>query len=304
MTSDHPNWAEAISAIADKDYEAAAEMFDLNAKVRKALAVYGDVRLEIDDDGNVSFDDVPLGNEASDYIRMMMSDGFDLAPTIAFLGRLVDNPSSNSRRQALKFVVHNRMPITEEGKFLAYKRVSEDWLDMYTGKIDNHIGQAPEMPRSKVDDHPGRTCSHGLHVASQDYLSGFYGARLIAVEVDPADVVCVPDDYNNSKMRVCKYTVLKELPIAMVEKGHNGAWEQLVVDDEGEDAVPDLKDEGGYSYAYVVYSMKDWTHPVGEARKYELGELAEVKQVANITNNEAWLVRYNDDGIELVTRVA
>src|SRR5690606_24725742 len=56
---------------------------------------------------------------------------------------------------------------------------------------------------------PNNTCSFGLHVACFDYAKGF-GPRLIEVKVNPADVVCVPTDYNGTKMRVCKFEVIQE----------------------------------------------------------------------------------------------
>jgi hypothetical protein len=62
-----------------------------------------------------------------------------------------------------------------------------------------------------VDEDPNNTCSYGLHVANWDYAYNNYGGKsdiMLEVEVDPADVVAIPVDYNQSKMRVCKYKVI------------------------------------------------------------------------------------------------
>jgi hypothetical protein len=67
------------------------------------------------------------------------------------------------------------------------------------------------MPRSKVDDDPESTCSTGLHVCSFEYLRSFGGQRTMLCQVDPADVVSVPIDYQNTKVRVCRLTVVKEV---------------------------------------------------------------------------------------------
>jgi hypothetical protein len=37
------------------------------------------------------------------------------------------------------------------------------------------------------------------------------GGRLVAVKINPADVVSVPSDYNNQKLRTCSYTVMFEI---------------------------------------------------------------------------------------------
>jgi hypothetical protein len=70
------------------------------------------------------------------------------------------------------------------------------------------------MDRDDVDPDRNRTCSAGLHCCSQEYLPEFgcgAGNKIVEVRVDPKDVVAVPTDYNNTKMRVCKYEVLREI---------------------------------------------------------------------------------------------
>jgi hypothetical protein len=133
-----------------------------------------------------------------------------------FLSRLYQNPSFKVVEQLYRFMEHNKLPITQDGTFLAYKKVDFDYKDLYSHTIDNSIGQTPTLTRNMVEDDPNKTCSHGLHVCSKDYLPE-YGSnistinRVIIVEVDPIDVVSVPLDYNNAKMRVCKYTVIDEI---------------------------------------------------------------------------------------------
>ena len=65
------------------------------------------------------------------------------------------------------------------------------------------------MNRNDVDDNPNNHCSHGLHVARYNYAYN-WDDKTVIVKINPRDVVCVPDDYDGEKMRVCKYEVLKE----------------------------------------------------------------------------------------------
>ena len=37
--------------------------------------------------------------------------------------------------------------------------------------------------------------------------------KVVLCEVDPSNVVSVPIDYNNTKMRVCEYKVIKEVEL-------------------------------------------------------------------------------------------
>jgi hypothetical protein len=80
--------------------------------------------------------------------------------------------------------------------------------------MDNSVGNVVEIPRNQVDEDSNRTCSHGLHVANWNYAHTQFASSdassdiMLEVEVNPADVVAIPTDYNNAKMRVCKYKVL------------------------------------------------------------------------------------------------
>jgi hypothetical protein len=103
------------------------------------------------------------------------------------------------------------LPITDDGYFLAYKRVNRNYTDCHSGTFDNHVGKVVEMPREKVNANRNETCSAGLHVCSHSYLSHYSGDRIVVVKINPKDVVSVPVDYNNAKMRVCRYEVVSEL---------------------------------------------------------------------------------------------
>jgi len=82
------------------------------------------------------------------------------------------------------------------------------------------VGDAPFMDRGAVDDDRNNTCSHGLHFAAKDYATMFGGGRghMMAVKVNPADVVSIPADYNNQKGRAWKLTVIAEITEPLPEK--------------------------------------------------------------------------------------
>lgn len=72
------------------------------------------------------------------------------------------------------------------------------YTDNYTHSMEIKIGQVVVMDREKCDSVQENTCSHGLHVASKDWLqkngAGF-GKKSLLVLVNPADVVAVPPKY-------------------------------------------------------------------------------------------------------------
>ncbi len=164
--------------------------------------------------GIVTYRDTPVDNSATRRMLVMLDEGFELGPMAAFLENLMNNPSYKVVQDLYAFLEYGKLPLTEDGCFLAYKKVREDYKDIYTGTMDNSVGCTPSMARNQVEDDPNKTCSKGLHVCSFEYLPHFgadTGNRVMVCKVNPADVVSIPTDYNNTKMRVCKYEVVGEV---------------------------------------------------------------------------------------------
>lgn len=155
---------------------------------------------------------------------------------INFAKRLSNNPSKKSVDQLFGYLEKHHFAITEEGNFIAYKRVRSDYKDIYTGTMDNSPGTVVSMPRSEVNDDPEQTCSRGLHVAAYDYAANCYGNRtgiLLAVEVSPEDVVSIPVDYSNMKMRTRSYFVIGPIDHEFKENAYSK--ERGFYDEEAED---------------------------------------------------------------------
>lgn len=182
--------------------------------------------------------DWPIPGDLNTKILDYLAAGEPFRYLILFADKIRRNPSKSSAEQLFTFLIKNKFTITPEGNFVAYKRVRNDFKDIYTGTMDNSIGKVVEMDRGNVNPDQHMTCSYGLHVANYDYAAHKYSQasedNLLLVEVDPVDVVSVPTDYNNSKMRVCKYRVLelcrKELE-SLVYEGPEDSYEE---EDDGE----------------------------------------------------------------------
>lgn len=158
-------------------------------------------------DGLLHVDGEALPEALSRRVLDFREQGLPFEPLLKFWTNLKANPSFNSRQMLYKFLEHNGHPLTEDGCFIAYRGVTDDFKDLHTRKFDNSVGKVCEVPRQSVDDNPNNTCSSGLHVACFEYANGF-GPKLIEVKVNPLDVVAVPTDYNGTKMRVCKFEVV------------------------------------------------------------------------------------------------
>lgn len=180
----------------------------------KALNKYSAGRVTVEN-GVVYYKGTSIKNTLTSRILTMMRDGFNVDGMCKFMDNLYSNPSKTAVDELYLFLESCNLPITEDGHFLAYKKVREDYKDIYSGTFDNSIGAICEMERNEVDDNRNNTCSAGLHFASYSYMKHYGGTRnsdrIVIVKINPGDVVSIPSDYNNAKGRTWRYEVVNEV---------------------------------------------------------------------------------------------
>lgn len=219
----------------------------------------------------------------------LIEAGKDVTALANFLTKIQANPNQAVIENLYEFLEFGQMPITMNGNFVAYKAVRSDWRDIHSGSVLNTIGSYISMPRLAVDADRNRTCSNGYHVCSYSYLPHFAnaGGRILACEVNPADVVAIPADYNNTKMRVSSYRVIEEVTThydaGVNILSQNEVWEERYT-------LSGRIDEHAYSWE-VVGVYDDFEEAVDEA-EFQLdcsgGDYSEVQ----IVNSKNTLVYY------------
>lgn len=196
---------------------------------------------------SVFYKDTEVTGKFAERIVNLINADIPVQFLMNFFERLELNPSFNSRKQLFAFLDVNSIAITQNGTFLCYKAVRNNWTDKHTGTIPNCIGQVVTMKRELIDDNPDVGCSKGLHAGGLEYVKGFacgYGTaggdRIIIVEIDPADVVSVPHECAYGKLRTCRYKVLMEfrgeLPGYVSDENiENQTYEEDNIDDDWND---------------------------------------------------------------------
>jgi len=218
--STHMNYVKIVDALKAKDWDALRDLIE----PKKAIVDFGRGYVSIEDN-RVLWKGKEFHNSLASRMLDMYKDGFPIDPMVRFMENLMSNPSKRSVDQLYGFLEKNKLPITEDGYFLAFKRVRNDYLDIHSGTMDNSVGKVVEMERNGVDDNPDSTCSSGLHFCSESYLNHFGNASqpVMIVKVNPADVVSIPSDYNGAKGRACKYEV-----VAQVKGSPTAAFAEVV----------------------------------------------------------------------------
>lgn len=272
IANTHANYAGVMEAIRTDDEQMLERYVDTSAAIVTMTNGAFTVR-----NGVLYHEERPIVNSLTARIIDMLNKGFNVTPMLNFLKNLLQNPSSRAVEELYTFLEYGNLPITEDGHFLAFKRVRDDYLDCHSGTVLNKpadmlteadmarigvkVGEdgvlvkvedgqtVVSMERNRVNDNSSATCSHGLHFCSYEYLEYFRGARMVVLKINPRDVVSIPTDYNNTKGRCCRYVVLQEIAVeyaskAFVDPVQNSAFDRITTDgwffdDEDEDENED-----------------------------------------------------------------
>jgi len=274
INSDHANYNNVREALKTKDHDTVEKLIN----VAQSVINYVSGRVRIVNE-QVFYGDHEVKGSIVQRIIAMMREGFDAQPMIKFLENLMSNPSKRAVDELYGFLEATALPITEDGCFLAYKKVRNDYRDFYTGMMDNSVGTVLEMPRNQVDEDKDTTCSYGLHFCSLSYLPHYHGGhgRVMIVKINPADVVAIPSDYNNAKGRAARYEIIGEHT-----SEHNEAFTSPVY--RGVEPIDPDEDEDGDEWqdGYDAGEMKadidsnehrgyDATPPAGSSKDFREG---------------------------------
>ncbi|NBO98764.1 MAG: hypothetical protein EBU90_01370 [Proteobacteria bacterium] len=234
IAPDHPNYDKIIDAVKAQDWNKFVSLADVATAITQYAGSRG-VKIVA---GCVVYNGETIHNTITDRIVKFMREGLPFEPLVKFLENLMQNPSKRAVDELYGFLEAGELPITTDGCFLAYKNVRSDYRDIHSGKFDNSIGKTCEMPRNQVCDDKDLTCSSGLHFCSIKYLPHFRdsdGGKTIILKINPADVVSIPSDYNNTKGRTCKYEVVADYTDdwrSKLDRGESG-WDSDLYDEDG-----------------------------------------------------------------------
>lgn len=207
----HPKFEEAVNVLhSTRDADRVIELVDLEKSVRDYFE-HNNIKVT---GGEVFYKDRVMHSSLTKRIIASIDNNEQFMKYILFMENLMLNPSNKAVTRLFDFLEANDIEITEDGQFIAWKKVGSGFMDLYTGTMSNAPGAILTMDRNLVNENDDITCSHGLHVCSKSYLSqyGVSGSnKVVRVLVHPRDVVSIPTDYDNAKMRTCGYYVIDEV---------------------------------------------------------------------------------------------
>lgn len=263
-----PNWERIKEALSDPDTDP-ADLINLMSPIHAVAKATQDTGGKIVvQNGYVYYNGSPIVSALASRLLDVVGEGLNVDSWIKFAENIFANPEDFSRTELYTWLEKSDLPITEDGCFLAYKRVQGNYMDIHSGTIRNRPGDSVVFPngRDAVDKDRYRTCSVGLHFCSKDYLPHFgdtsNGDRTVVLKINPADVVSIPKDYGNTKGRCWKYEVISEVVDAPTR-----TWAPVV---ETADVFEPVEDEVGIQTDDLGFVTRE----VFEALLEEHGTLA------------------------------
>lgn len=197
----------------------------------------------------ITFDNVKIRKGISKHIMRMYRAGDDNWKAIVrFLQRLALNPSETARENAFAYLDRHDITITTDGQLILYKGVKTDSGSIHQGaayvngaahhgSIPNPVGAVITMPRDMVNPDRMIGCSHGLHAGTWGYASSFAQGMTLKVLVHPRDIVSVPEDCNEQKVRVSRYRVLEAALQEIAETTYDSDLDDDDLDEDDSDYV-------------------------------------------------------------------
>ena len=216
IKKEHPHYDGIRLAIKNNDPDEVEKLIDKSEVINE----HGEGKI-VFEGGQIKYNGKVLDNHLTHRFSSLIEEGFGVDNLVAFIENLYTNPSEESISELYEFLEHFALPLTEDGCFLAYKAVTNDYLDIYSRTISNKVGDIPTVTRSSVDSNRHQHCSHGLHVGAIGYVKSYghchakpeagSGNRIMIVKVNPRDAVSVPNDCSCQKLRTCRYEVVAEM---------------------------------------------------------------------------------------------
>lgn len=309
----------------DKDFEAVKSLIkDSNydelekfLNKPKMIALFGAGDIEVFNEC-VYYKGQQLHGVIVDKILEFIAEDFPYEP----IARFLDNSQDCVKADELYLFLESNesMPITEDGAFLAYRKVDECYMSYHKNPDGTHnrnlVGDIVTMPAEKCQIDRDVTCAEGLHFCSKIYLPNYFGnsGRVMLVKIFPQDVISIPSDYNNAKGRCCKYEVVGEcqdlhdlaFKSALYTKDGQSPWQEPYVeqDDDVDDELWTSLEESvcwessGDSDATIKWANKIANY-LETHRSPTIKQIAGAMKNSNLTSKEIYTI-LEEEGYDFV----
>lgn len=195
--------------------------------------------------------DSPMAKRVLEFVK----EGFPYEPLVYFMDNISECRHDEIKKELYSFLESNEtMPITEDGAFLAYRVVDENYFSFHENPDGTHnsnkVGDVNTMDIDDCEFNREKDCSTGLHFCSKTYIPKYTpknacNYRVMIVKVFPQDVASIPYKFNHAKGRCCRYEVVAECE-DLNDLSHKSSYyaEDKNIEDSIDDLFDDSKNQG------------------------------------------------------------
>ena len=133
---------------------------------------------------------------------------------VAFLRRLMDNPSKFIYNNLYNYLEKYKLPIDENGYVYAIKAVKHDLKSKWTDKVQYVVGQTYSEPRAFLTAQDNDSyCGKGLWFGWTDFVFnyGHGNDHVVVVRVDPANIIATPNLSGYQKIAASALFIVEDL---------------------------------------------------------------------------------------------
>lgn len=249
VSRDHMKFKELMDAVMAGDENAVENILDPYKTTKHASGLF-----DVNGFGEASIDGFKLPKALSERLVEFHTMGHPLTPLLKLWKNILANPDKTAATDLYDYLEYNGHPITPDGCFIAYRAVEKEivdgvetgrLIDNYSRTMDNSVGTVVKMKRDLCDGDRNNTCSRGLHAANMDYVKGSYPGKVVVnVKINPKDVVAIPTDYSNHKMRCCEFKIVSVNEELTEMKGLQ-VVDNETIDEYGDEEFDAIQDELG-----------------------------------------------------------
>lgn len=241
VAPDHKRYAEVLKALEAQDTEQFLYLTDLARRINDYVSASGKLAVK---NSQVLYKGITIEFPFTHRLLEMMEKGLPYGPYVNYIERTMRNPRPRCVK-SLDLLINRPdakypLPLLPDGRFLAYKRVREDFYDHHSGKVlyeplevkykdhpqakdmnwlHSQVGNRVGMPIWETDDNFQLACSAGFHAGLYEYVATFHAneGHVLAVAVCPSQVISVPEDASAMKFRTHALEVRHIIPETFIE---------------------------------------------------------------------------------------
>lgn len=290
ITDKHANFKSIVQALINKPEGYGPVVFDLANIAKTVGRKFKTLSSRVTTDGSeLYFDGDAINGALAQFILKLLREdaekaaaffGGDAATAgdeesqvtwealVKFLELLYSNPNPQSRESLYEFLSRYGLTIRKDGHFIAYKGLNADFGSInqgygivdgveHRGSLPNKPGSILRFPRQDVNSNTSIGCAQGLHAGTHAYATQWArGGKLVAVAINPMNVVSVPDCSVFQKIRVCEYEILNEVD-PLEDAIATGGWDSASFWDADSYDAGDWDDDydGSADYDSLIYDL-------------------------------------------------